>query len=167
MRSILRNTKNNSLMKGGIILNLKLKEKIVEMYCNSYEVWAQMMAIEGKKIPDKPFTIKANSNIDAKIAEIKNDNEIEDTIDNIFNSIELEDDEQVELTKLNTLKYKLDDASIVLNKIEEIKREISETEEMISSHKASIKDNSELNNIRREAKEVTISLHKIFHDTKK
>lgn len=103
-----------------------------------------------------------------KIAEIKNDNEIEDTIDNIFNSIELEDDEQVELTKLNTLKYKLDDASIVLNKIEEIKREISETEEMISSHKASIKDfNSELNNIRREAKEVTISLHKIFHDTKK
>ena len=103
-----------------------------------------------------------------KIAEIKNDNEIEDTIDNIFNSIELEDDEQVELTKLNTLKYKLDDASIVLNKIEEIKREISETEEMISSHKASIKDfNSELNIIRREAKEVTISLHKIFHDTKK
>ena len=103
-----------------------------------------------------------------KIAEIKNDNEIEDTIDNIFNSIELEEDEQVELTKLNTLKYKLDDASIVLNKIEEIKREISETEEMISSHKASIKDfNSELNNIRREAKEVTISLHKIFHDTKK
>lgn len=103
-----------------------------------------------------------------KIAEIKNDNEIEDTIDNIFNSIELEDDEQVELTKLNTLKDKLDDASIVLNKIEEIKREISETEEMISSHKASIKDfNSELNNIRREAKEVTISLHKIFHDTKK
>ena len=103
-----------------------------------------------------------------KIAEIKNDNEIEDTIDNIFNSIELEDDEQVELTKLNTLKYKLDDASIALNKIEEIKREISETEEMISSHKASIKDfNSELNNIRREAKEVTISLHKIFHDTKK
>ena len=103
-----------------------------------------------------------------KIAEIKNDNEIEDTIDNIFNSIELEEDEQVELTKLNTLKDKLDDASIVLNKIEEIKREISETEEMISSHKASIKDfNSELNNIRREAKEVTISLHKIFHDTKK
>lgn len=103
-----------------------------------------------------------------KIAETKNDNEIEDTIDNIFNSIELEDDEQVELTKLNTLKDKLDDASIVLNKIEEIKREISETEEMISSHKASIKDfNSELNNIRREAKEVTISLHKIFHDTKK
>lgn len=103
-----------------------------------------------------------------KIAESKNDNKIEDTIDNIFNSIELEDDEQVELTKLNTLKYKLDDASIVLNKIEEIKREISETEEMISSHKASIKDfNSELNNIRREAKEVTISLHKIFHDTKK
>lgn len=103
-----------------------------------------------------------------KIAESKNDNEIEDTIDNIFNSIELEDDEQVELTKLNTLKDKLDDASIVLNKIEEIKREISETEEMISSHKASIKDfNSELNNIRREAKEVTISLHKIFHDTKK
>lgn len=103
-----------------------------------------------------------------KIAEIKNDNEIEDTIDNIFNSIELEDDEQVELTKLNTLKDKLDDASIVLNKIEEIKREISETEEMISSHKASIKDfNSELNIIRREAKEVTISLHKIFHDTKK
>lgn len=103
-----------------------------------------------------------------KIAENKNDNEIEDTIDNIFNSIELEDDEQVELTKLNTLKDKLDDASIVLNKIEEIKREISETEEMISSHKASIKDfNSELNNIRREAKEVTISLHKIFHDTKK
>ena len=103
-----------------------------------------------------------------KIAEIKNDNKIEDTIDNIFNSIELEDDEQVELTKLNTLKDKLDDASIVLNKIEEIKREISETEEMISSHKASIKDfNSELNNIRREAKEVTISLHKIFHDTKK
>lgn len=103
-----------------------------------------------------------------KIAEIKNDNEIEDTIDNIFNSIELEDDEQVELTKLNTLKDKLDDASIVLNKIEEIKREISETEEMISSHKASIKDfNSELNNIRREAKEITISLHKIFHDTKK
>ena len=103
-----------------------------------------------------------------KIAEIKNDNEIEDTIDNIFNSIELEEDEQVELTKLNTLKDKLDDASIVLNKIEEIKREISETEEMISSHKASIKDfNSELNIIRREAKEVTISLHKIFHDTKK
>lgn len=103
-----------------------------------------------------------------KIAERKNDNEIEDIIDNIFNSIELEDDEQVELTKLNTLKDKLDDASIVLNKIEEIKREISETEEMISSHKASIKDfNSELNNIRREAKEVTISLHKIFHDTKK
>lgn len=103
-----------------------------------------------------------------KIAEIKNDNEIEDTIDNIFNSIELEDDEQVELTKLNTLKDKLDDASIVLNKIEEIKKEISETEGMISSHKASIKDfNSELNNIRREAKEVTISLHKIFHDTKK
>lgn len=103
-----------------------------------------------------------------KIAESKNDNEIEDTIDNIFNSIELEEDEQVELTKLNTLKDKLDDASIVLNKIEEIKREISETEEMISSHKASIKDfNSELNNIRREAKEVTISLHKIFHDTKK
>lgn len=103
-----------------------------------------------------------------KIAESKNDNEIEDTIDNIFNSIELEDDEQVELTKLNTLKDKLDDASIVLNKIEEIKREISETEEMISSHKASIKNfNSELNNIRREAKEVTISLHKIFHDTKK
>ena len=103
-----------------------------------------------------------------KIAESKNDNEIEDTIDNIFNSIELEDDEQVELIKLNTLKDKLDDASIVLNKIEEIKREISETEEMISSHKASIKDfNSELNNIRREAKEVTISLHKIFHDTKK
>ena len=103
-----------------------------------------------------------------KIAESKNDNEIEDTIDNIFNSIELEDDEQVELTKLNTLKDKLDDASIVLNKIEEIKREISETEEMISTHKASIKDfNSELNNIRREAKEVTISLHKIFHDTKK
>lgn len=103
-----------------------------------------------------------------KIAESKNDNEIEDTIDNIFNSIELEDDEQVELTKLNTLKDKLDDASIVLNKIEEIKKEISETEEMISSHKASIKDfNSELNNIRREAKEVTISLHKIFHDTKK
>lgn len=103
-----------------------------------------------------------------KIAESKNDNEIEDTIDNIFNSIELEDDEHVELTKLNTLKDKLDDASIVLNKIEEIKREISETEEMISSHKASIKDfNSELNNIRREAKEVTISLHKIFHDTKK
>lgn len=103
-----------------------------------------------------------------KIAESKNDNKIEDTIDNIFNSIELEDDEQVELTKLNTLKDKLDDASIVLNKIEEIKREISETEEMISSHKASIKDfNSELNNIRREAKEVTISLHKIFHDTKK
>lgn len=103
-----------------------------------------------------------------KIAESKNDNEIEDTIDNIFNSIELEDDEQVELTKLNTLKDKLDDASIVLNKIEEIKREISETEEMISSHKASIKDfNSELSNIRREAKEVTISLHKIFHDTKK
>ena len=103
-----------------------------------------------------------------RIAESKNDNEIEDTIDNIFNSIELEDDEQVELTKLNTLKDKLDDASIVLNKIEEIKREISETEEMISSHKASIKDfNSELNNIRREAKEVTISLHKIFHDTKK
>ena len=94
-----------------------------------------------------------------KIAESKNDNEIEDTIDNIFNSIELEDDEQVELTKLNTLKDKLDDASIVLNKIEEIKREISETEEMISSHKASIKDfNSELNNIRREAKEITISL---------
>ena len=30
MRSILRNTKNNSLMKGGIILNLKLKEKINE-----------------------------------------------------------------------------------------------------------------------------------------
>lgn len=103
-----------------------------------------------------------------KIAESKNDNKIEDTIDNIFNSIELEDDEQVELTKLNTLKDKLDDASIVLNKIEEIKREISETEEMISSHKASIKDfNSELNIIRREAKEVTISLHKIFHDTKK
>lgn len=103
-----------------------------------------------------------------KIAESKNDNKIEDTIDNIFNSIELEDDEQVELTKLNTLKDKLDDASIVLNKIEEIKREISETEEIISSHKASIKDfNSELNNIRREAKEVTISLHKIFHDTKK
>lgn len=103
-----------------------------------------------------------------KIAESKNDNKIEDTIDNIFNSIELEDDEQVELTKLNTLKDKLDDASIVLIKIEEIKREISETEEMISSHKASIKDfNSELNNIRREAKEVTISLHKIFHDTKK
>ena len=103
-----------------------------------------------------------------KIAESKNDNEIEDTIDNIFNCIELEDDEQVELTKLNTLKDKLDDASIVLNKIEEIKREISETEEMVSSHKASIKDfNSELNNIRREAKEVTISLHKIFHDTKK
>nr|WP_278860881.1 hypothetical protein [Catenibacterium mitsuokai] len=103
-----------------------------------------------------------------RIAESKNDNKIEDTIDNIFNSIELEDDEQVELTKLNTLKDKLDDASIVLNKIEEIKREISETEEMISSHKASIKDfNSELNNIRREAKEVTISLHKIFHDTKK
>lgn len=103
-----------------------------------------------------------------KIAESKNDNKIEDTIDNIFNSIELEDDEQVELTKLNTLKDKLDDASIVLNKIEEIKREISETEEMISSHKASIKDfNSELNNIRREAKEITISLHKIFHDTKK
>ena len=103
-----------------------------------------------------------------KIAESKNDNKIEDTIDNIFNSIELEDDEQVELTKLNTLKDKLDDASIVLNKIEEIKREISETEEMTSSHKASIKDfNSELNNIRREAKEVTISLHKIFHDTKK
>lgn len=103
-----------------------------------------------------------------KIAESKNDNEIEDTIDNIFNSIELEDDEQVELTKLNTLKDKLDDTSIVLNKIEEIKREISETEEMISSHKVSIKDfNSELNNIRREAKEVTISLHKIFHDTKK
>ena len=103
-----------------------------------------------------------------KIAESKNDNKIEDTIDNIFNSIELEDDEQVELTKLNTLKDKLDDASIVLNKIEEIKREISETEEMMSSHKASIKDfNSELNNIRREAKEVTISLHKIFHDTKK
>ena len=103
-----------------------------------------------------------------KIAESKNDNKIEDTIDNIFNSIELEDDEQVELTKLNTLKDKLDDASIVLNKIEEIKREISENEEMISSHKASIKDfNSELNNIRREAKEVTISLHKIFHDTKK
>lgn len=103
-----------------------------------------------------------------RIAESKNDNKIEDTIDNIFNSIELEDDEQVELTKLNTLKYKLDDASIVLNKIEEIKREISETEEMISNHKASIKDfNSELNNIRREAKEVTISLHKIFHDTKK
>lgn len=103
-----------------------------------------------------------------KIAESKNDNKIEDTIDNIFNSIELEDDEQVELTKLNTLKDKLDDASIVLNKIEEIKREISETEEMISSHKAYIKDfNSELNNIRREAKEVTISLHKIFHDTKK
>lgn len=103
-----------------------------------------------------------------KIAESKNDNKIEDTIDNIFNSIELEDDEQVELTKLNTLKDKLDDASIVLNKIEEIKREISETEEMISSHKASIKNfNSELNNIRREAKEVTISLHKIFHDTKK
>lgn len=103
-----------------------------------------------------------------KIAESKNDNKIEDTIDNIFNSIELEDDEQVELIKLNTLKDKLDDASIVLNKIEEIKREISETEEMISSHKASIKDfNSELNNIRREAKEVTISLHKIFHDTKK
>lgn len=103
-----------------------------------------------------------------KIAESKNDNEIEDTIDNIFNSIELEDDEQVELTKLNTLKDKLDDTSIVLNKIEEIKREISETEEMISSHKASIKDfNSELNNIRREAKEVTISLHKIFHDIKK
>ena len=103
-----------------------------------------------------------------KIAESKNDNEIEDTIDNIFNSIELEDDEQVELTKLNTLKDKLYDVSIVLNKIEEIKREISETEEMISSHKASIKYfNSELNNIRREAKEVTISLHKIFHDTKK
>ena len=103
-----------------------------------------------------------------RIAESKNDNKIEDTIDNIFNSIELEDDEQVELTKLNTLKDKLDDASIVLNKIEEIKREISETEEMISTHKASIKDfNSELNNIRREAKEVTISLHKIFHDTKK
>lgn len=103
-----------------------------------------------------------------KIAESKNDNKIEDTIDNIFNSIELEEDEQVELTKLNTLKDKLDDASIVLNKIEEIKREISETEEMISSHKASIKDfNSELNIIRREAKEVTISLHKIFHDTKK
>ena len=103
-----------------------------------------------------------------KIAESKNDNKIEDTIDNIFNSIELEDDEQVELTKLNTLKDKLDDASIVLNKIEEIKRGISETEEMISSHKASIKDfNSELNNIRREAKEITISLHKIFHDTKK
>ena len=103
-----------------------------------------------------------------KIAESKNDNKIEDTIDNIFNSIELEDDEQVELTNLNSLKDKLDDASIVLNKIEEIKREISETEEMISSHKASIKDfNSELNNIRREAKEVTISLHKIFHDTKK
>lgn len=103
-----------------------------------------------------------------KIAESKNDNKIEDTIDNIFNSIELEDDEQVELTKLNTLKDKLDDASIVLNKIEEIKREISETEEMISSHKTSIKDfNSELNNIRREAKEITISLHKIFHDTKK
>lgn len=103
-----------------------------------------------------------------KIAESKNDNKIEDTIDNIFNSIELEDDEQVELIKLNTLKDKLDDASIVLNKIEEIKREISETEEMISSHKASIKGfNSELNNIRREAKEVTISLHKIFHDTKK
>ena len=103
-----------------------------------------------------------------RIAESKNDNKIEDTIDNIFNSIELEEDEQVELTKLNTLKDKLDDASIVLNKIEEIKREISETEEMISSHKASIKDfNSELNNIRREAKEVTISLHKIFHDTKK
>ena len=103
-----------------------------------------------------------------RIVESKNDNKIEDTIDNIFNSIELEEDEQVELTKLNTLKDKLDDASIVLNKIEEIKREISETEEMISSHKASIKDfNSELNNIRREAKEVTISLHKIFHDTKK
>ena len=103
-----------------------------------------------------------------RIVESKNDNEIEDTIDNIFNSIELEEDEQVELTKLNTLKDKLDDASIVLNKIEEIKREISETEEMISSHKASIKDfNSELNNIRKEAKEVTISLHKIFHDTKK
>lgn len=103
-----------------------------------------------------------------RIVESKNDNKIEDTIDSIFNSIELEEDEQVELTKLNTLKDKLDDASIVLNKIEEIKREISETEEMISSHKASIKDfNSELNNIRREAKEVTISLHKIFHDTKK
>lgn len=103
-----------------------------------------------------------------RIVESKNDNKIEDTIDNIFNSIELEDDEQVELTKLNTLKDKLDDASIVLNKIEEIKREISETEEMISGHKASIKDfNSELNNIRREAKEITISLHKIFHDTKK
>ena len=103
-----------------------------------------------------------------RIVESKNDNEIEDTIDNIFNSIELEEDEQIELTKLNTLKDKLDDASIVLNKIEEIKREISETEEMISSHKASIKDfNSELNNIRREAKELTISLHKIFHDTKK
>lgn len=103
-----------------------------------------------------------------RIVESKNDNKIEDTIDNIFNSIELEDDEQVELTKLNTLKDKLDDASIVLNKIEEIKREISETEEMISTHKASIKDfNSELNNIRREAKEITISLHKIFHDTKK
>ena len=46
-----------------------------------------------------------------KIAESKNDNEIEDTIDNIFNSIELEDDEQVELTKLNTLKDKLYDVS--------------------------------------------------------
>lgn len=103
-----------------------------------------------------------------RIVESKNDNEIEDTIDNIFNSIELEDDEQVELTKLNTLKDKLGDASIVLNKIEEIKKEISETEDMISNHKASIKDfNNELNNIRREAKEVTISLHKIFHDIKK
>lgn len=103
-----------------------------------------------------------------KIAESKNDNEIEDTIDSIFNSIELSEDEQVELTKLNTLKGKLDDASMVLNKIEEIKKEINETEEMISTHKTTIKDfNSELNNIRREAKEITISLHKIFHDTKK
>lgn len=61
----------NALDSIGTVDALKLKEKIVEMYCNSYEVWAQMMAIEGKKIPDKPFTIIANSNIDAKIAEIK------------------------------------------------------------------------------------------------
>ena len=49
----------------------QLSKKFLDIFANDYEAWAQIMAIEGKKIPDKPFTIKANSNIDAKIAEIK------------------------------------------------------------------------------------------------
>ena len=49
----------------------QLSKKFLDIFANDYEAWAQIMAIEGKKIPDKPFTIIANSNIDAKIAEIK------------------------------------------------------------------------------------------------